>query len=75
LSANIKTYEAFLIGIDSCKAAALDRLNNGIKDTDNPKALEEAQALQQAMEEIVAAQEASEPSTAIESEVLLPAWN
>ena len=80
LSANIKTYEAFLTGIDSCKAAALDRLNNGVKDTDNSEALREAQALQKEIEAIAekrnAPQDARPPITTEEgSEVLIPTPN
>ena len=87
LSAGMQTYEAFLSNIDRCKDAAIDRLNNGIKGTDNPEALKEAQALQHWMESVAEKQEASNPSAdsdaekqeasnpSADSDVLLPAWN
>ncbi|MGL5079235.1 MAG: hypothetical protein ACRDBG_25825 [Waterburya sp.] len=73
LSAGMQTYESFLNNIDRCRDAALDRLNNGVKDTDNPEALKEAQALQHSMEAVAEKQEA--PSSSDDSDVLLPAWN
>lgn len=79
LSANIKTYESFITGMDACRDAALDRLNRGIKDTDNPEALKEAQAFQKEMEALAQSREdanQSEPKTEIstESEVLIPSY-
>jgi hypothetical protein len=73
LSAGMQTYESFLSNIDHCKDAAINRLNNGIKDTDNPEALTEAQALQHSIESVAEKQEASSPSA--DSDVLLPTWN
>ncbi|MGL5077332.1 MAG: hypothetical protein ACRDBG_16100 [Waterburya sp.] len=77
LSGGIQSYDAFLAGMDRCRDAALDRLNNGIKDTDNPEALKEAQALQAQVEAIGENQGESETKTFTTdsgSEVLLP-WN